>query len=48
MSEAAELVLASYGVAILAQRPGPEVDVRDGLLDALDADAEHDGLAGRP
>jgi len=34
--EAVRLVLAGKGVLILAQRPEPEVDVRDGLLQALD------------
>ena len=36
MIEAVKLVLAGKGVLILAQWPEPEVDVRDGLLDALD------------
>jgi len=35
MIEAVRLVLAGKGVLILAQRPEPEVDVRDGLLQAL-------------
>ena len=34
--EAVKLVLAGKGVLILAQRPEPEVDVRTGLLQALD------------
>ena len=36
MIEAVRLVLAGKGVLMLAQRPEPEVDVRDGLLQALD------------
>ncbi len=36
MSEAVKLVLAGKGILILAQRPEPEVDVRTGLLQALD------------
>ncbi len=36
MIEAVRLVLASMGVLILAQRPEPEVDVREGVLHALD------------
>ena len=36
MIEAVRLVLAGKGVLILAQRPEPEVDVRTGLLQALD------------
>ena len=36
MTEAVKLVLAGKGVLILAQRPEPEVDVRTGLLQALD------------
>ena len=36
MIEAVKLVLAGRGVLILAQRPEPEVDVRTGLLQALD------------
>lgn len=36
MIEAVKLVLAGKGVLILAQRPEPEVDVRTGLLQALD------------
>ncbi len=37
MQEAVQLVLAGRGVLILARRPEPEVDVRDALLQALDA-----------
>ncbi len=36
MIEAVRLVLAGMGVLILAQRPKPEVDVREGVLHALD------------
>ncbi len=36
MIEAVRLVLAGKGILILARRPEPVVDVRDGLLDALD------------
>lgn len=36
MIEAVRLVLAGRGVLILAQRQEPEVDVRTGLLQALD------------
>ena len=36
MIEAVMLVLAGESIVILAQLPEPEVDVRDGLLNALD------------
>ncbi len=36
MTDAVKLVLAGKGVLILAQRPEPGVDVREGLLHALD------------
>ena len=36
MIEAVKLVLAGKGVLILAQRREPKVDVREGLLQALD------------
>ena len=36
MIEAVEMVLAGESIVILAQRPEPEVDVREGLLQALD------------
>jgi len=36
LDEAVRLVAAGMGVLILAQRPEPEVDVRAGLLHALD------------
>jgi hypothetical protein len=36
VAEAVKLVLAGNAVVILARRPEPVVDVRDGLLDALD------------
>ncbi len=35
-TEAIELVLAGKAIVILARRLEPAVDVRDGLLDALD------------
>ena len=36
MAEAVKLVLSGKGIVILARRIEPAVDVRDGLLDALD------------
>ena len=46
MAEAVQLVLAGKGIVILARRPEPEVDVRTGLLHALDlATAPHE-MAG--
>ena len=36
MTEAVQLVLAGKGIVILARRPEPKVDVRTGLLHALD------------
>ena len=36
LAEAAKLVLSGKAVVILARRLEPAVDVRDGLLDALD------------
>ena len=36
MIEAVKLVLSGKGIVILAQQPEPEVDVRTGLLQALD------------
>lgn len=47
MSEGVELVLAGYGVVILAQRPEPEVEVREGLLQALDLFTATQSVAGR-
>ncbi len=35
-AEAVKLVLAGKGIVVLARRLEPAVDVRDGLLDALD------------
>ena len=46
MIEAVRLVLAGKGVLILAQRPEPEVDVREGLLQALDLFAATQDTAG--
>jgi len=47
MIEAVKLVLAGKGVLILAQRPEPEVDVRTGLLQALDLFTVPRSAAGR-
>ena len=47
MNEAVELVRAGYGVAILAQRPEPEVDVQEGLLQALDLFTASPDTTGR-
>ncbi len=47
MIEAVRLVLAGKGVLILAQRPEPEVDVRTGLLHALDLFTAPQDAAGR-
>jgi len=46
MAEAVKLVLAGEGIVILAQRPEPEVDVREGLLHALDLFTAPDDAAG--
>ncbi len=46
MGDAVELVLAGKGVLILAQRPEPEVDVRTGLLQALDLFTATQDVAG--
>ncbi len=46
MIEAVRLVLAGKGVLILAQRPEPEVDVRTGLLQALDLFTATQDVAG--
>ncbi len=46
MIEAVRLVMAGKGVLILAQRPEPEVDVREGLLQALDLFTAPDDAAG--
>ena len=43
MAEAVKLVLSGNAVAILAQRPEPEVDIRTALFHALDLfTASHD------
>ena len=47
MIEAVRLVLAGKGVLILAQRPEPEAEVRDGLLQALDLITATQDAAGR-
>ncbi|HEY0202668.1 MAG TPA: hypothetical protein VGC15_00780 [Acetobacteraceae bacterium] len=46
MIEAVKLVLAGKGILILAQRPEPEVDVRTGLLQALDLFPATQKIAG--
>ena len=46
MIEAVKLVLAGKGVLILAQRPEPEVDMRTGLLQALDLFTATQDVAG--
>ena len=46
MVEAVKLVLAGKDVLILAQRPEPEVDVRVGLLQALDLFTATQDVAG--
>jgi hypothetical protein len=46
MIEAVKLVMAGKGVLILAQRPEPEVDVREGLLQALDLFTATQDVAG--
>ncbi len=46
MIEAVRLVLAGKGVLILAQRAEPEVDVRTGLLQALDLFTATQGQQG--
>lgn len=47
MSEAVELVLASKAIVILGRRLEPAVDVRDGLLDALDVHASPNDVTGQ-
>ncbi len=47
MIETVKLVLAGKGILILAQRPEPEVDVRTGLLQALDLLTATQDVAGR-
>ncbi len=46
LDEAVRLVLVGKGVLILAKRPEPEVDVREGLLHALDLFTAPDDVAG--
>jgi len=46
MIEAVKLVLGGKGIVILARRLEPAVDVRDGLLDALDLHASPDDVMG--
>ena len=47
MAEAVRLVMAGKGILILARRPKPEVDVRTGLLHALDVATAPMQQAGR-
>ncbi len=46
LEEAVRLVTAGMGVLILAQRPEPEVDVREALLQALDLFTATQNVAG--
>ncbi len=46
MIEAVKLLMAGKGVLILAHRPEPEVDVREGLLQALDLFTATQDVAG--
>ncbi len=46
LAEAVKLVLGGKGIVILARRLEPAVDVRDGLLDALDLHASPDDVMG--
>jgi len=46
LDEAVQLMAAGMGVLILAQRPEPEVDVREGLLQALDLFTATQNTAG--
>ena len=46
LAEAIKLVLSGRAIVILARRLEPAVDVRDGLLDALDLHASPDDVAG--
>ena len=46
MVEAVKLVLGGKGIVILARRIEPAVDVRDGLLDALDLLGSPKDVAG--
>ncbi len=47
LAEAVELVLGGKGIVVLARRLEPAVDVRDGLLDALDLYASPDDVTGQ-
>ena len=47
LAEAVKLVLGGKGIVILARRLEPAVDVRDGLLDALDLLGPPKDIAGR-
>ena len=47
MAEAVKLVLGGKGIVILARRIEPAVDVRDGLLDALDLLGPPKDVAGQ-
>ncbi len=47
LAEAVKLVLSGKGIVILARRLEPAVDVRDGLLDALDLLGPPQDVAGR-
>jgi hypothetical protein len=46
-TEAVELVLVGKAIVILGRRLEPAVDVRDGLLDALDLRALPDDVTGQ-
>jgi len=46
-AKAIELVLAGKAIVILGRRLEPAVDVRDGLLDALDRRASPDDVTGQ-
>jgi hypothetical protein len=46
-TEAIKLVLAGKAIMILGRRLEPAVDVRDGLLDALDLHASPDDVTGQ-
>jgi hypothetical protein len=46
-TEAVELVLVGKAIVILGRRLEPAVDVRDGLLDALDLRASPDDVTGQ-
>jgi len=47
MIEAVRLVLTGQAIVILGRRLEPAVDVRDGLLDALDLYASPDAVTGQ-